>query len=80
MVNLGVMALEEERWADAAEFLEKAGAAGPSDPGTWYLLARARLELGEMAAASAAIERALALAPRERAFVELRERIPAAGR
>lgn len=60
---LGLQALESEKYAEAAELLEKAIAADPKDLGAHFNLALARTFLNQDAAAIAAYRRTLALKP-----------------
>jgi tetratricopeptide (TPR) repeat protein len=76
--NLGVLALEEQRWEVAEKFLAVASDAEPEAAKTHYLLARARFERGHLGAAKAAIEKALALRAEQKEFLELRDKIAAA--
>jgi tetratricopeptide (TPR) repeat protein len=50
-------------WAEAASDAEECGRLDPSFVKAWYRLGRARLELGELAAASAAVEKGLGQCP-----------------
>lgn len=59
----GLKALETEKYAEAADLLEKAIAADPKDLGSQFNLALARTFLNEDPAAIAAYRRALALKP-----------------
>jgi hypothetical protein len=76
--NLGVLALEEERWDVAERFLAIASEAEPEAAKTHYLLARARFEKGDLAGARAALEKALALRSGQKEFLELRDKIAVA--
>jgi tetratricopeptide (TPR) repeat protein len=71
--NLGVLALEKKDWNAAAEYFRSAIQADPLDAKTHFLLARALLEAGDLAQASAEIQRALELKPDQKEFVELAE-------
>jgi hypothetical protein len=73
--NAGVIALDEKRWDIAERAFLKSLQSDPDDAKTYYLLARARLELGSRESALAAIEEALRRAPRQRLFLELRQEI-----
>ncbi|MBC7852085.1 MAG: tetratricopeptide repeat protein [Pirellulaceae bacterium] len=73
--NLGVLALEEERWPIAQRFFEQSLADQPRDAKTNYLLAKAALENGDLETASAAIAIALAGRPEQPEFLELRDEI-----
>lgn len=61
--NLGVLALEEQRWDLAESFLQHSLAREPVDAKTFYLLARARLGAGDPVRAAEAAQRALELRP-----------------
>jgi tetratricopeptide (TPR) repeat protein len=73
--NAGVIALEEKRWDIAERAFMKSLQSDPDDAKTYYLLARARLELGNRQGALAAIEEAVRRAPRQNLFLELRQQI-----
>ena len=75
--NLGVLALEKKEWNAAAEYFRSAIQADPLDAKTHFLMARALLETGDLAQASAEIQRALELKPDQKEFVELAEIIRA---
>ena len=74
--NLGVLALDEKRWDLAEKFLS-ASIAGDPAAKTHYLLARARFEKGDIAGARTALDTALGMRPKQREFLELRDRIEA---
>jgi tetratricopeptide (TPR) repeat protein len=57
--NLGLLALEENKPAMAAEYLSRALEQEPQDAKTFYLLAKAQLALGDVQNARISIERAL---------------------
>ena len=76
--NLGVLALEEQRWELAENFLSAASMAEPESAKTHYLLARARFERGRFSEARAALARALELRAGQREFLELQAKIAAA--
>ena len=73
--NLGVLALEEKRWDVAEKFLAASSAAEPEAAKTHYLLARARFEKGDRAGARTALDKALALRPEQKEFLELRDKL-----
>jgi hypothetical protein len=74
LTNLGVIAVQEKRWNDAAQLFSRAAAENPNDPGAHYLLARAREELGDLPGALQAVEAALRLSPSP-PFEALRQRL-----
>jgi hypothetical protein len=71
--NLGVLALEEDRYALAAQFLENAVRFEPQDAKSHYVLARAYLKMGRHTEAQQAIEQALKLRPAQQEFIELQK-------
>lgn len=73
--NLGVLALEEERWDVAADAFRKALAQDPQDAKTHYLLAKALLGTGDVNGASREITTAVALDSRPREFLDLQTEI-----
>ena len=73
--NLGIVALQEKRWSLAAEFFTKALEGDPREAKTYYLLAQARFNGGDLQNAGAAIRGALKLNPRQSDFQQLRDRI-----
>jgi len=73
--NVGVVALEEKRWDIAERSLLKSLQSEPNDAKTHYLLARARLELGNRQGALESIDEAIRLAPAQKEFSALRDRI-----
>ena len=75
--NLGVLALDEKRWDLAEKFLAAAVAAEPEAAKTHYLLARARFEKGDIAGARTALDTALGMRPKQREFLELRDKLAA---
>ena len=77
--NLGVLALQEGRWALAEQFLDVALRMEASDANTLYLLAQARWREGHLADAADAVDRALALRPTQARLQELRTQILAGG-
>lgn len=76
--NLGVLAIEEQRWTLAETFLSRAVQIDGQDAKTFYLLAETRLQTHDRAGATDAIERAVSLKPGQARFQALRERIAAA--
>ena len=74
--NLGVLALEEERWELAEKFFHGALRASPNDPKTHFLLARALFGQGEMKQARSEVEIALQANPGQAEFRELADKIP----
>ena len=71
--NLGLLALEERQWETAINFLQASLQSDSLDAKTHYLLARAELENGDVAAALSEIQIALRLKPEQpefRAFLD----------
>ena len=75
--NLGVLAIEEKRWALAEAFLTRALEIDADNAKTFYLLAEARFQTHNRAGASAAIEHAVRLRPDQPRFLALRDQIAA---
>ncbi len=73
--NLGVLALEEERWELAEKFFASSSEAEPDDAKTFYLLARARFEAGKTDAGKSALGQALEMRPHQKEFLELRDKL-----
>jgi tetratricopeptide (TPR) repeat protein len=73
--NLGVIAGREHDWNWAETYFRAALAIDPRDSKAHYLLAQALLEQGKSSEALREIERALALRPGQREFLELQEQI-----
>ncbi len=73
--NLGVIALDEQRWNLAIRLFHQALAFAPNDAKLHYLTARAELASGDNLAANEAICAALKLDPGRPEFVALREKI-----
>jgi Tfp pilus assembly protein PilF len=73
--NLGVLAMEENRWPVAENFFLKSLETEPDDPKTFYLLARVRLARGDRAGARAAVNEALRRRPAQREFLDLQAEI-----
>jgi tetratricopeptide (TPR) repeat protein len=71
--NLGVLALEKKEWPTAVESFHAAIQADPLDAKTYYLLARALLEAGDLAQAGVEIRHAIELRPDQKEFVNLAE-------
>jgi tetratricopeptide (TPR) repeat protein len=76
--NLGVLAMEEERWPLAQEFLTAALATEPDDAKAHYLLARAYFGDKKLDAARQEVETALRLRPGQKQFEALRDQLNAA--
>ena len=77
--NLGVIALEEERWPAAIMLFTNALTQEPNDPKTRYLLAKAFFGAGEFEPAAREVARALELSPNQAEFLHLDEQIRARG-
>jgi hypothetical protein len=73
--NLGVIALEDQRFADAKEYFRRALEQQPHNAKTHFLLAKTELALGNIAGARIALTHALELEPDRREFRELQEQI-----
>lgn len=73
--NIGVIAFDERRWDIAERAFLQSLQSEPNDAKTHYLIARARLELGNREGALAAIQEAVRLAPTQKQFLELQEKI-----
>ena len=73
MNNLGVLALEEDRWELAIRFFQGALQASPNDAKTHYLLARAFQGNGDLADAQNEIQLALQLKPEQPEFLQLQQ-------
>jgi Flp pilus assembly protein TadD len=73
--NLGVVALDQNSPAIAAEYFRRSLALQPQNAKTEYLLAQALLALGDRPQAEAALSRALKLAPDQPEFLALRDRL-----
>jgi tetratricopeptide (TPR) repeat protein len=69
--NLGFLAVEEQQWSVAAPLLERAARAEPDNATTYYLLARAKIGLGDPASARAVLKEALRMKPYQPEFLEL---------
>jgi hypothetical protein len=73
--NLGLLALEENQPGPAVEFLRRALEQDPQDGKTFYLLAKAQLELGDIPNARLSIRRALEHEPDRAEYRQLRDEI-----
>ena len=75
--NLGVLALEEQRFDLSEKFFLGSIDAEPDDAKTYYLLALVRFESGKRDTAKAALQKALELRPTQKEFLELRDKLAA---
>ena len=73
--NLGVLALDEQRWNLAGNFFRHALEHSPNDAKIHYLCARAELKAGDLANARKEIARAIQLDSRHSEFFALQEEI-----
>lgn len=73
--NLGIIAGAENQWQTAAKCFENAIAIEPDDAKALYLLAKAQLEIGDVAGARRSIAEALKLNPAQKEFQKLSEEI-----
>jgi tetratricopeptide (TPR) repeat protein len=73
--NLGVLALNEERWELASKFFRRAVEQDPDDAKTHYLLAEALLRMGDRENARSEIFKAIVLDPNQPEFLKLRDKI-----
>ena len=73
--NVGLIALEEQRWEEAISYFERALAIPPETPKTHFLLARALAGAGDTERALAEVNAALRLKSDQPEFLELRERL-----
>jgi tetratricopeptide (TPR) repeat protein len=73
--NAGVLELEEKRWSLAERFFLASLDAEPEDAKSYYLLARARFEMGRMDDAKSALDEALRRRPNQKEFLELRDKL-----
>ena len=73
--NVGVLAGEENKWKTAADCFQNSLAIEPNDAKTHYLLARAQLQLGNLAGARQSITESLKLKPAQKEFQQLRDEI-----
>jgi Tfp pilus assembly protein PilF len=76
--NLGVLALEEQRWKLAANFFRHALEFTTNDAKTHYLLAKAELKSGEITNAQKEIARAIQIDPHHPEFFALQKEIDSA--
>ncbi len=75
--NLGVIALTEKRPKDAEVLFQLSLKTEPDDAKTWFLLAEACRDQGDIPHAQLAIAQALRLRPADPAFRKFRETLPA---
>jgi Flp pilus assembly protein TadD len=73
--NLGVIALEDQRFADAKEYFRRALEQEPQNAKTHFLLAKTELALGNIAGARIALAHALEREPDRLEYRELQEQI-----
>ncbi|MEP7014209.1 MAG: tetratricopeptide repeat protein [Verrucomicrobiota bacterium] len=73
--NLGILALEEERWTVATKFFAKALEQDPCNAKTYFLLAEAHFRGGDVGSARDEIDEAITLKPDQPEFRDLRRRI-----
>ena len=73
--NLGVLALQEERWSVAAKFFQRALLQDPRNAKTYYLLAEAHFKAGDIESASTEIAQALRLNPTQPDLCQLNAQI-----
>jgi Tfp pilus assembly protein PilF len=73
--NLGILALQEKRWDLAAKFFSKALEQDRRNAKTYYLLAEAHFNSGDLPNATAEIAQAMNLNPVQADFRDLFERI-----
>jgi tetratricopeptide (TPR) repeat protein len=73
--NMGVIALDDRRPAEAKEFFRKAIEQEPENAKTHFLLAKAELALGNIEGAKAALAQALQREPDRTEYRELHEEI-----
>lgn len=78
--NLGIVALQEERWNLAAQFFATAVQLDPRDAKTYYLIAQAHFKAHDFRNASLAIAQAIKLNPTQPQFHALSEEIQRAQR
>jgi Flp pilus assembly protein TadD len=75
--NLGLIALDQQDFAQAEGLFLASIAREPDDAKRWFLLARARLGKGDRAGAREAVQHALALRPQQPDFEALRAQLDA---
>lgn len=73
--NLGVLALEEERYALAESFFHHSLMVDPRNAKAHFLLAKTFLAEGNCHSAEQEVERAIKLSPHQREFLTLREQL-----
>ncbi len=73
--NLGVIAMVEKRWELAEKFFTASLNSEPEDAKTHYLLASVRFERGNRDEARTELERALRARPKQKEFLELRDKL-----
>jgi hypothetical protein len=73
--NLGIVALQEQRWDLAAQFFATAAQLDPRDAKTYYLIAQAHFKARNFRNASLAITQAIKLNPAQPQFHTLSEEI-----
>jgi tetratricopeptide (TPR) repeat protein len=73
--NLGILALQEKRWDIAARFFSKALEQDASNAKSYYLLAEAHFNGGDLPHATTEVVQALKLNPNQSDFRDLFERI-----
>jgi tetratricopeptide (TPR) repeat protein len=73
--NLGILALQEKRWGIAAGLFGKALEQNAENPKTYYLLAEAHFNSGDLPHATTEVAQALKLNPNQSDFRDLFERI-----
>jgi tetratricopeptide (TPR) repeat protein len=76
--NIGLLALEEEKWEMAARCFRHALEQTPNDPKLHYLLARSELKNGKLLVAEEEIARALRGDARRSEYLQLKRQICAA--
>jgi tetratricopeptide (TPR) repeat protein len=75
LTNIGVMALEDRKFAEAAGYFRKAVEQEPGTSKTYYLLAKAEFALGNFDQAKVAIARALETEPERSEYRKLEKEI-----
>lgn len=75
--NLGILALQENRWSLAASFFTAALQRSPNDPKLHYLLAQAHLSSGDRERARSEIAEAIRLNPQQPEFRSLQQLVQA---
>lgn len=73
--NLGIVALDEKRWSLAVEFFKRALEQDRTDAKTYYLLAQAHFNAGDLKNARRAVDLAIKLKPGQPEFLSLSEKI-----